>query len=261
MTHSRSRFLIALTGAAILLLGACGGNGSQSASLSSNDKPAWSQGAVPTAEQLASVLVTADDFDGTWTVNVPPDSQMATPGVVPDTQQDLLPKIELCDKASEESRTAAEALRWQAFRQLDQSEENPIDMAAGDRVGHMIFVQEYLMSGDPAEVEKTFNALRDGMRACQGKIPAGEEGPGKAEPMTIPDVGDDRYGDLTTLAEAGGGAYWLLHNSLVRQGPVLMDLQVVDIVMGKGVQPTFTTTDVGSFLTTAVEKLPSPAGR
>ena len=68
-------------------------------------------------------------------------------------------------------------------------------MAAGDREGHMIFVQEFLMSGDPAEAETTFNALRDGLRACQGKIPAGEEGPGKAEPMTIPDVGDDRYGE------------------------------------------------------------------
>ena len=75
------------------------------------------------------------------------------------------------------------------------------------------------------------------------------------EPMTIPDVGDDRYGDLTTIEEAGGGAYWLLHNSVVRQGPVLMDLQVVDIVMGEGVEPAFTTEDIGTFLTTAVDKL------
>ena len=101
-----------------------------------------------------------------------------------------------------------------------------------------------------------FTALRDGMQACQGDIPAGEEGPGKTEPMTIPDVGDDRYGDLTNIGEAGGGAYWLLHNSLVRQGPVLMDLQVVDIVMGDGVQPQFTADDIAAFLTTAVHKLP-----
>ena len=42
----------------------------------------------------------------------------------------------------------------------------------------------------------------------------------------------------------------------VKQGPVLMDLQVVDIVMGTGVQPAFTTEDIGTFLTTAVEKFP-----
>jgi len=250
------RFLVALSGAAVLLLGACAGDGSKSASPSSSPMPAWSQGAVPTAEQLASVLVTVDDYDGKWTVNVPSDGQFATPGVVPESQQKMLPKIELCGKASEESRQAAEALRWQAFRQLDQSEEDPIDMAAGDRVGHMIFVQEFLRSGDPAEIETTFNALRDGMQACQGKIPAGLEGPGKSEPMAIPAVGDDRYGELTTLEEAGGGAYWLVYQSLVRQGPVMMELQVFDIVMGEGVQPAFTTKDIGTFLTKAVEKLP-----
>ena len=231
----------------MLLLGACGSEGSESAS---------SQGAVPTAEVLASSLVTEDDFAGQWTVNRQPDSPTATPGVVSESQQEMLPKIEFCPQASDESRSAAEALRWHAFRQLDQSEEDPVDMAAGDRVGHLIFVQEYLLSGDPGEVETTFDALRDGMLACQGDIPAGQEGPGRSEPMTIPDVGDDRYGELTTIEEGGGGAYWLLHNSLVRQGPVLMDLQVVDIVMGEGVQPAFTTEDIATFLTTAVDKLP-----
>jgi hypothetical protein len=248
------RVLVALTGAVVLLLGACSGAGSESPS--SSPRPASSQGAVPTAGQLAAALVTADDYDGQWTVNVPPDAQMPTSGVVPEDLQQMLPKIEFCGKASEESRSVADALRWQAFRQLDQSEQDPIDMAAGDRVGHMIFVQEFLRSGDPAEIEKTFNALRDGLQACQGKIPAGEEGPGNTEPMSIPHVGDDRYGELTTLEEAGGGAYWLLHHSLVRQGPVLMQMQVVDIVMGEGVQPAFAPEDIGTFLTTAVENLP-----
>jgi hypothetical protein len=213
-------------------------------------------GVVPTAEQLASVLVTAEDYAGTWTVSVPPDAQDAISGVMTEEQQEMLPRIALCDKASAASRAAADAVRWQAFRQLEQSEDDPIDMAAGDRVGHMIFVQEFLGSGDPAEIEATFTALRDGMQACQGEIPAGDEGPGKSEPMVIPDVGDDRYADLTTLAEAGGGAYWMLHNSLVRQGPVLMDLLVTDIVMGDGVQPEYTTEEIGALLTAAVEKLP-----
>ena len=246
----------ALVGAAALVLGGCSGAGSESASPSSGPTPPWSAGDVPTAEQLASVLVSADDYDGTWAVNVPPDDAAAISGVVTEEQQEMLPRIGFCDKASEESRAAAEALRWQAFRQLDQSEADPIDMAAGDRVGHMIFVQEFLRSGDPAEIEATFNALRAGMQACQGAIPAGDEGPGTTDPMVIPEVGDDRYGDLTNLGEAGGGAYWLLHNSLVRQGPVLMDLQVVDIVMGEGVEPEFTSEDIATFLTTAVEKVP-----
>lgn len=249
-------FVVGMTGAAILLLGGCGGDGSDAAPSPSSAAPSSSQAAVPTAEQLAAHLVTAGTYDGTWTVNVPQDAQSAIDGVVPESQQEMLPSLQLCAKASEESRAAADALRWQAFRQLDQFETNPIDMATGDRVGHMIFIQEFLLAGDPAEVETTFDALRDGVRACEGKIPAGEEGPGKAEPMTLPDVGEDRFGELTTVEEAGGGAYWLLHTSWVRQGPVLMNLQVVDIVMGEGVQPAFTTEDLDAFLTTAVDNLP-----
>jgi hypothetical protein len=251
--RSQVRSLVALVGAAVLVLGACASGSGQSAS---SPSPAWSAGVVPTAEQLASVLVTTGDYDGTWTVNLPPDAEAMISGVVPEAQQEMLPTMVFCDRATEESRAAAEALRWQAFRQLDQSEADPIDMAAGDRVGHMIFVQEFLRSGDPAEIEATFTALRDGLQACQGEIPAGDEGPGTTEPMTIPDVGDDRYGELTNIGEAGGGAYWLLHHSLVRQGPVLMEMQVVDIVMGEDVQPEYTTQDIGAFLTTAVEKLP-----
>lgn len=253
---SHARFLVAVTGAAILLLGSCAGDDSGSTAPSSSDEPSWSEEAVPTAEQLAAVLVTIDDYRGEWTVNVPSDPEMAIPGVVSERQQEMLPKLEFCDRASQESRSAADTLRWQAFRQIDQSEEDPIDMAAGDRVGHMIFVQEFLTSGAPAEIESTFEALRAGMEACQGRIPAGEEGPGRSEPMTIPDVGDDRYGEFTTMEEAGGGAYWLLYNSLVRQGPVLMDLQVVDIVMGESVEPAFTADDIDAFLTIAVEHLP-----
>lgn len=35
-----------------------------------------------------------------------------------------------------------------------------------------------------------------------------------------------------------------------------MTVQVVDIVMGEGVQPVVTAADVDTFLTTAVDKLP-----
>lgn len=244
-----------LAAAALLLLAACGDDGRTTDSPSPAPSAA-SPGAVASPEQLAATLVTASDYDGRWAVNRPPDAEGAVDGVVPEEQQEMLPRIELCDKASAESRAAAEGLRWQAFRQIDQFEDDPIDMAEGDRVGHMIFVQEFLLAADPAEVESTFEALRDGMRACLGSIPAGEEGPGKAEPLAVPAVGDDRYGELTTVAEAGGGADWLIHSALVRQGPVLMELQVVDIVMGEGVRPAFTTEDIGTFLTTAVGRLP-----
>jgi hypothetical protein len=250
----RSHAVLALA-LVVLLLAGCAGDGSDSAPYPQGSSSATTR-AVPTPEQLAAVLVTADDYDGAWTVSVPPDEQATVSGVVTEAQQEMLPRIELCEEASEESRAAADALRWQAFRQLDEAEDNPIDMAAGDRQGHVIFVQEFLMAGDPDELATTFEALRDGLRACEGDLPSGEEGPGTVEPMAVPEVGDDRFGELTTVQEAGGGAYWLLHHTLVRQGSVLMSVQVVDIVMGRQARPAFTAEDIDTFLTTAVDKLP-----
>jgi hypothetical protein len=209
---------------------------------------------VPTAEQLASTLITTDLYDGDWTINLPPDApDIAATGVVPDELQDMLPKLEMCDAASPESHTAADELRWKAFRQLDLTVDDPIQ--APDMTGHMIFVQEYLTSAEPAEIETTFGLLRDGMQACLGDIPAGEEGPGTAEQMAIPAVGDDRYGVLLLIEEAGGGAQWRLHNALVRQGPDLMLLNVVEITAGEGVEPRYSTDDINNFITAAVDQL------
>lgn len=239
MAHRISWFHASVITAAALAVGACG---SDSASAP-----------VPAAEALGASLVAADDFDGTWAVNAPPDAtDIAESGVVPDEFQDSLPTIDLCDNASAESLAAAEALRWKAFRQLDLTVEDPIE-PPGDRSGHMIFVQEFLTSAEPGEVEATFDLLREGMEACLGDLPAGEEGPGTAEEMTVPEVGDDRYGVLMLVEEAGGWAEWRLHSTLVRNGSVLMSFVVVEITAG--VEPLYSIADVSGMLETAVDKL------
>ena len=166
----------------------------------------------------------------------------------------MLPSVELCPAARAESRAAADGLAWMAYRQLDMTPEDPIT-PPDDRTGHMVFVQHFLLSGEPTAVQATFELLRDGMKACLGEVDTGEEGPEQAAAeMTTPEVGDDRYGVLTTVQEAGGGGEWLLHNTLVRQGGVLMMVDVVDIHLG--VDPLFTTDDVGAIVTTATARLP-----
>lgn len=220
------------------------------ASCGSDEAPAT----PPTAEELAATLVTVDDYEGDWTVNPGPDDSMdMSTGVVPEELQDLLPRFEFCDEASDESRAAAEDVQWQAFRQLDLTVEDPIQPP--DREGHMVSVQQYLMAADPAEIEATFDLLRDGMEACLGDIAVGEEGPGTAVEMALPEVGDDRYGVLLTFEEAGGWAEWRLHEVLVRQGAVLMSIQVMDIRAGEGVEPYYSVDDVGAMVQTAVDKL------
>lgn len=213
------------------------------------------QDTPPTAEQLAAQLVTVDSFDGDWTINPGPDDGTdMTSGVIPEDQRDMLPTVELCDAASPEARDAAESLTWMAFRQLDLDEDDPID-PPNDRTGHMVFVQQFLTSGDHDQLATTFELLRSGSEACLGPIAAGEEGPGQAEAMPIPEVGDARFGVLTTIEEAGGWAEWRLYNAFVLDPDVLMSFLVVDIRAGDGVEPYYSTDDIDDMITIAADAM------
>jgi hypothetical protein len=208
---------------------------------------------VPTAAQLADRLVDAGTFDGSWTVNAPEGAPEAViDGVVTDETVDQLPRMEFCPAASAEARALVEDLRWMAFRQLDLAVDDPIDPPA-DRTGHMVSVQEFLISGEPDEMAATFATLRDGAAACLGEVPAGDEGPGFAEEMPLPVVGDDRYGAMLTMEEAGGWAEWRLHVALVRDGAVLVWITIVDIRAGD--EPFYTVDEIGRMVETAVDLL------
>jgi len=209
---------------------------------------------VPTAAELAGSLLVAGELPGDWSVNAgPEDGTLDASGVLTDEQQGLLPRIDLCDRADAASKAAAESLRWRAYRQLDLAPADPIDPPA-DREGHLAFVQEFLTAAEPAATKATFDALRAGAMACMGEIPAGEEGPGMATELAVPALGEDRFGMLTTIEEAGGGGVWEISNVMVRNGPVLAMLSVVDIRMGD-VEPLFGADEVGAFARTAVGKL------
>jgi len=200
-------------------------------------------------------LVTVDSFEGTWTVNVGPgDGPDLTSGVVPEDQRDMLPAAELCDAASPEARAAVESLSWMAFRQLDLDVDDPIDPPS-DRTGHMVFVQQFLTSGEADELATTFELLRAGAEACLGPIAAGEEGPGQAEAMPVPAVGDARFGVLTTIEEAGGSAEWRLHNAFVLDDDVVMSFLVVDIRAGDGVEPYYSTDDIDEMIAVAADSM------
>lgn len=194
--------------------------------------------AVPTAEQLAAQLLAPDDLEGAWSVTVP------------DSDVEVL----LCPKASDQARAAASGLEWDAFMQLELETGDSITPPA-DRTGHMIFLQQFLAATDPTDTAATFDLLRQGAEACLGEIDAGEEGPGYAEVMDVPDLGDDSYGVLMTVEEAGGWAEWRLHEIIVRDGPVLMLAVVTDIRAGDGVEPYFTIDAIGDIAQTALDKL------
>ena len=213
------------------------------------------QSVPPTAEELAAQLVGVDSFDGDWTVNAgPDDGPDMTSGIIPEDQRDMLPGVELCDAASPEELAAVDSLTWMAFRQLDLDEDDPID-PPNDRNGHMVFVQQFLTSGDDDEIATTFELLRSGSEACFGPIASADEGPGHAEAMPIPEVGDARFGVVTTIEEAGGGAEWRLHNAFVLDDDVLLSFLVVDIRAGEGVEPYYSADDIDEMISTATDTI------
>ncbi len=208
---------------------------------------------VPSAAELADRLVDVGTYDGTWTVNIPEGApEAAIDGVVTDETVDLLPRMDFCPAASAEARALAGDLQWMAFRQIDLAVDDPIDPPA-DRTGHMVSVQQFLISGEPDEIATTFATLRDGAAACLGEIPADDEGPGFAEELALPAVGDERYGALLTVEEAGGWAEWRLHIALVREGPVFAWITITDI--RAGTEPFFTVDEIGRMVETAVDLL------
>lgn len=208
---------------------------------------------VLSAQQLADGLLVADDLEGNWKLNSGPDgADLSTTGIIDDNNRDKLPQLELCEAASQESRDALNAIQRQAFRQIDKTVDNAIKPPK-DREGHMIFVQEWLTSGEPDELELVFDDISAAVKECLGDIPAGEEGPGTITEAEIEPIGDQRVAALAQFEEAGGVGTWNIYSVFIRAGTVLMGVTAVDIVLGD-LEPELTVADLNEILSTALAK-------
>ena len=116
----------------------------------------------------------------------------------------MLPRIELATTPAQSRARPPRRCTGRRSDKLDQSETDPIDMAPGDRVGHMIFVQQFLHVRGPGRGRVH---VRGAARRHAGlpRTDPRRGGAGTTGPMTVPDVGDDRYGDLTTMEGGRGG--------------------------------------------------------
>ena len=231
----------AMMGAAVLTfslsLTGCGDDTSSTTSPGSDasrSTPAQGAGQVPDAGELAGMLATAEALGDGWTEQRPPDDVgVETPGVVPEAQQQNLPRIQFCDAASDESKQAAEGLRFQAARifALDV-EESPRN--------HQVFVQEFLMADDEDMIDETYAALADGIAACEGeKTDYGDGVIGRSSLMPSTTLGTESVGihDVVKEPSPRGPATWDLRNVIAHDGPVLVSLQLGDVRVGENVQP------------------------
>lgn len=133
--------------------------------------PATSPGAsqqVPTSSDLVGYLVVPADLGVDWSqwegFAAWPDG---APGVIPDDQRLLLPRLPMCPGAGAQTVELAANLQWQAFTQLHQ--------ATPDQFANMVVVQQLLLADEPDKTAATFAALRDGLTSCLSEnLPAAD---------------------------------------------------------------------------------------
>lgn len=202
-------------------------------------------------KNLADSLMTVKDLDGEWSVNLGSgDMQIPESGVITDEERPFLPTLDLCPEASQDSKDAVQSLKWEAFRQFDLTVDNPADVPR-DPEGHIVFAQEFLMSGKPEELTGLLDRLSAGLDTCVGDLPAGEEGPGTLERFDAAPVGEERIGALYTIGEAGGGGTWYVYVVFARTGSVLVSVSVVDVVLGN-LDPLIDPSSVDAIVEAAV---------
>lgn len=178
--------------------------------------------AVPDSKELAAMLLSEADLDGGWKVN---------PWGLPATDRGSIGfgerKFEalVCDNAPEEFRAAEQALHWQAFVHLDMK-------TAGASI------EELLWADEPGAAASLYTVLEDGLEACMGTLGRF----GTLEPLTLPDVGDERTGVVIGIVEPGNERS-IMYHVLVRDGPVLMSAQILGVTAEQAEQIITTMAD------------------
>lgn len=197
---------------------------------------------IPTAERLAASLLSVEDLDGDW--SVPPDIESPT-GVL--TDDIFVPEVELCPDAGDEAIEAAASLRWQAAMGF---------VFGGPTEGFAPNLIEFLLAGEPSEIEATFDLLSDGVAACLNVESFVEEvGTMVSLDLAVPVVGEDHFGAWTRQTDQPDGSLRVdLRQVFVRRGAVILWLQAFEV------NPTSDTVvtqeELDAIVISAVEKLP-----
>lgn len=117
------------------------------------------------------------------------------------------------------------------------------------------------MAGDPAQMADTFAALQAASNACAGTAWGDPSSPMVSEPMTVPEVGQARFGKHSATE-------WLLEDPTdprggldIRQVVVLDGAVLMVLTVSEAGQPltetTVTAEQLDQIVATAADRLPS----
>lgn len=203
---------------------------------------------VPSVAALVHMLATPADLGPEWRLwegfAAWPGG---APGVIPDDQRALTPKVPMCPSAGEEAVALAEGLRWQVFTQLHQTTPDPF--------ATMVVAQQLLLADDPARTAATFATLRDGLTACLTEnLPDGDWEIGLREPLEVPAVGDDRFAERSSSFDPGE-ARRDTRLVLVEDGPVLMVIQIDEVLIRPDAEASLTQETVDAVVSSMADRL------
>ncbi len=204
----RAAWIPAVAVAGLTIVGsACGGDGDV---------------AVPTADALVDLAVTADDLGADWASS--PESE---PQVVSDDTRGDLATLDLCPEAPEDDQRRAAELEWQAASGAGWVGEAGSDVASAFTPALI----EVLLADDPDAITDTFEMLQDGMTSCvPGEIFLPDGGDFTVDALDVSAVGDDRFGVRYRQTDQPDGTdRWDIRHVIVRDGAVLMWLSEIEI--------------------------------
>ena len=226
MTRQRARW--AAAAGLGLLLASCGGS---------------ETGGLPTQQDLAAALLTAEDLGGEW-LAVPDFAS----GILSDEMRGEISLPDLCSAADAAAVEAAAGLEWQVGAAFSRGEAPPN--------GYVPTLVELMLVGEPGDIASTFEALRRGLAACAGTDQVFEgEGTFRIEEVSLPGVGDDRIGLRYQQTDAPANhVHFDMRPMLVRDGAVIMWLNETEIT--RAAEPAVPVGELGDILTAAVENLP-----
>ena len=250
----------AISAVAVLTLVACSPGGDVSPTTSGPTAPGTANSAsasastasavnVPSIAELTNHLATPADLGPGWS-NWEGFAAWpgGVPGAIPDDQRELLPKLPLCPNAGEDALALAEGLQWQAYTQLQQATPDPF--------ATMVVAQQLLLADEPARVAATYATLRDGLTRClTANLPEGEWEIGFRESLEVPAVGDDRFAERSSSFDPGE-ARRDTRLVLVQDGPVLMAIQIDEVLIRPDAEATLTADVVNGVIKAMADQLP-----
>jgi hypothetical protein len=220
---------LAAAGLAVLAAG-CGDDGTSS---STTEAPATTPvAAIPSTAELEAMLLDEGDVADGWKLSNP---------VNPD---DLASFAQIPCEDTALNPTIAERLVADTGVQFE-----PTD-------GSYAHILQFVLTGDPARLAADLQILHDATMSCPE---ATTDSPVAVDELSIPELGDQRYG-LSLTASESPEATWYIRSAVVREGPVAIGLDVTEILPDPSATPTISDDEVVRLLETAVAKMEGSAG-